>query len=440
MSNNAEKIVIVGGGAGGLILATKLGQRLGKKGHAKVTLVDPQMAHFWKPLLHEVAAGTLDSYVDELSYAAHGRNHGYNFCLGAMKGLDREHKQIKIAEVLDREGEQIIPERTLQYDTLVIAVGSATNDFGIPGIREHCLFLDNLPEAVRFQRVFLQRWMAANSHNELQSRKLNVAIVGAGATGVELTAELHTAIREMRYYNLIDLPVEEAVQFSLIDASERILPALKEKVATQTEQILKKLGVAIYTGEIIAQATSEGFHTKSGRLIPADIRVWAAGIKAPDWLANLDGLESNRLNQLVVKPTLQTTNDDNIFAIGDCASCQLEGMDRPVPPRAQSANQQALLLAQSIQARLKKRDLLPYRYVDRGSLVNMSFYSTVGSLMGNLFGKSTGAFVIEGWFARLAYLSLYKMHQSTLLGWGWVVLNTVSNWITRRSKPRLKLH
>lgn len=432
-------IVIVGGGAGGLELATQLGDSVGKKGLADVTLVDGTLTHFWKPLLHEVAAGTINSHIDELSYAAHARAHYFEFRLGYMDGLDRSNKTITLAPTVGRNGEEVIPRRTFSYDTLVIAVGSQTNDFGTPGVAEHCLFLDSQKQAQNFQRTFLEKWMIACTQSEpLRPGQLNVAIAGAGATGVELAAELHTAIHEMINHGF-DAGAKHPIEFTIIDAADRVLPVLPEKVSTSTQRVLEKLGVKVLTGEMINQATPEGFHTKSGQFVPAEIKVWAAGIKAPEWLTQLDGLETNRVNQLLVKQTLQTTIDDDVFAIGDCASCPQPGSDRPVPPRAQSAHQQATVLFKTLKRRLKQQPPVEFIYSDKGSLVNLSRYSTVGNLMGNLFSKSTEV-KIEGFFARYAYLSLYKMHQHALHGFWWVVLMTLANVLTRGIKPRLKLH
>ncbi|EDY85976.1 NADH dehydrogenase ii [gamma proteobacterium HTCC5015] len=431
-------IVIVGGGAGGLELATKLGNTVGKKQQADVTLVDGTLTHFWKPLLHEVAAGTINAHIDELSYAAHARAHHFSFRLGYMDRLDRDRKYISLAPTLNSEGNELVPRREFHYDTLILAVGSQTNDFGTEGVGEHCLFLDSQNQAQNFHRAFLEKWMIASTQSEpLRPGQMNIAIAGAGATGVELTAELHTAINEMRQThseNISDIPVE----FTLLDAAPRVLPVLPEKVSQSTQRVLEKLGVRIMTGEMITKATPEGFHTKSGEFVPAEIKVWAAGIKAPEWLSTL-GLSTNRINQLEVRQTLQSVDDDDIFALGDCASCPQPNSERPVPPRAQSAHQQADILYKSLVNRLKGKDAVDFVYSDKGSLVNLSRYSTVGNLMGNLFSKSTEV-KIEGLMARFAYMSLYKMHQQALHGFTWVVLMTLANLITKGIKPRLKLH
>ena len=227
----------------------------------------------------------------------------------------------------------------------------------------------------------------------------------------------------------------EAKFRSLIEAAPVLLPALPPRLSEATDRELRRLGIQVFTGEQVVQVTEEGIATRSGRFLPAEIKVWSAGIKAPEFLGRLDGLETNRLNQLVVDQTLKVTRDDNIFALGDCASCPQPDSDHPVPPRAQAAYQQAMLLASSLRGRLQGRPLKTFVYRDYGSLISLS-YSSVGSIMGNLLGSV----MLEGAIARLAYLMLYKKHQLALHGFIWVGLMTLVNLIRRRTEPRLKLH
>ena len=438
MNNKAHlhHIVVIGGGAGGLELATQLGDKLGKSKKANIMLVDCNLTHLWKPLLHEVAAGSLNSHEDELSYMAQGHWHHFIFRLGRMDRLDRGKKEISLAPTVDEHGVEYIPRRIFSYDTLIIAVGSVTNDFNIPGIQEHCLFLDTQQQADHFHKILLRNYYAAHTQKEpLREGQLHIAIAGAGATGVELSAELYEATRQVVEFGL-DRIIPEDVKITIIEGSDRILPALPERLSKLTEKALHNINIQICTGQRITKATAEGFHTHSGQFIPAEIKVWAAGVKAPDFLKGLDGLETNTINQLIVKPTLQTTLDDNIFAMGDCAACPMPDSGNTVPPRAQAAQQQASMLVKTIQRRLRNEPLPEYHYVDYGSLINISQYSTVGNLM----GKLSGNFMIEGVFARLVYLSLYKMHQLALHGFVRVAFSTLANILTRKVKPRMKLH
>ncbi|WP_116422672.1 NAD(P)/FAD-dependent oxidoreductase [Pseudomonas sp. abacavir_1] len=431
----SHRIVIVGGGAGGLELATRLGRTLGKKGRAQVTLVDANLTHIWKPLLHEVAAGSLNSSEDELNYVAQAKWNHFQFQLGRMSGLDRATKRIQLAATLDEDGRELLPARTLDYDTLVLAIGSTTNDFGTAGAAQHCIFLDTREQAERFHKQLLTHYLRAHARQG-EDDQISVAIVGAGATGVELSAELHHAAQELAAYGLTGIQPEN-MRITLIEAGPRVLPALPERISQPVHRTLEKLGVRVMVGSPVSEVSAEGLKTASGEFIPASLKVWAAGIRASSLLKDLDGLESNRINQLVVRPTLQTTRDDDIFAFGDCAACPLgDGSERNVPPRAQAAHQQASLLAKSLVARLDGKPLLEYHYTDYGSLISLSRFSAVGNLMGNLMGSVK----LEGWLARMFYISLYRMHQMALYGFTRTALMMIGDRIGRSTEPRLKLH
>jgi len=431
-----KNIVIVGGGAGGLELATKLGNTLGKRKQAKIHLVDANNTHLWKPLLHEVATGSLDSGIDELSYRAQAHNHHFHFHLGCMGNLVRDNKEIILIAMEDENQKQVLPERRLNYDLLVMAVGSQTNDFGTPGAKEFCSFLDGRQQADVFHQKLLNTYLKANNTASKEGNfELNIAIVGAGATGVELAAELHNTASELAAYGLDQLK-EDQLKVTIIEAGERILPALPERISSAAHRELGKLGIDVKTQTFVQEVTEDGFKTKDGGFIPAELKVWAAGVKAPDWMKDLAGLECNRVSQLVVKPSLQTTLDDNIFAIGDC-SFMLQKDGKPVPPRAQAAHQQASHVYKNIVRLSENKSVLDYVYKDMGSLVNLSRYSTVGSLMGNLTG---GSMMVEGRLARLVYVSLYRLHQVALHGYLKTGLMTLSGRINKIIRPRLKLH
>jgi NADH:ubiquinone reductase (H+-translocating) len=437
--NNLHHIVIVGGGAGGLELATRLGNNLGKRKKAAITLVDSTRTHVWKPLLHEIAAGSMNPDKHELEYVAQAHWHHFRFRLGRMDGLNRATKEVTISPHLDEEGVEVIPRRTFKYDTLVIAIGSTTNDFGVKGALEHSIALDTQAQAEKFHRRLHNALVRAQTQTApIHPGQLEVVIVGAGATGVELAAELHNTTRELAAYGLDKIDADRDIKISIIEASERVLPALPNKLSAAVEEELKKLNVQVLTGERVTEVSAQGVHTHSGRFVPSELVVWAAGIKAPDFLNQLGGLETNRINQLVVKQTLQSTVDESIFAFGDCAACPWLGHDGNVPPRAQAAHQQASLLYKTMKKRVANDTNLPeYTYHDYGSLVNLGRYSTVGSLMGALSG---GSMYIEGLFAKIMYLSLYKMHLMALHGVAEVALQTLARLITRRTEAKVKLH
>ena len=429
-----HRIVIVGGGAGGLELATRLGDRLGRRKRAEVTLVDRSRTHLWKPLLHEVAAGSMDVHDHQLDYLAQARWHRFTFALGALAGLDRGAREIVVARVLDDEGQEILPERRIGYDTLVIAIGSESNDFGTPGVREHAFTLDNTWQAHLFHRRLVNECFRANY--AAQGERIDIAIVGAGATGVELAAELHNTIRVLAAYGLRNFDPAKQIRLTVVEAGPRILAGLPDHVAEGALEVLEGLGVKVLTSEKVVEVTAAGLRTASGHEVPGKFVVWAAGIRCNDVLKEIGGLETNRANQLVVLPTLQATRDADVFAIGDCAAAPWkEG--RNIPPRAQSAHQMASHLVKTIEGRLAGRAPKPYHYRDFGSLVSLGDYDTLGQIMGFI---SNEKFRVEGWIAKFVYVSLYRQHIWALHGFWRMALDTVARWIRRQTEPRVKLH
>jgi NADH dehydrogenase len=435
-----HRVVIVGGGAGGLELATKLGDGLGRRGRADITLIECARAHFWKPHLHELAAGSMDVRVYETDYLAQSHWHHFRYRVGRMRGLDRARRLVLVAPLVDEDGDTVTASQAIAYDTLVIAVGSRTNDFGTPGAREFAIALDDPVEAQRFHRRLVNAYIRAQTQSDpLRPAQLQVAIIGAGATGVELAAELHNTTRTLVSYGLDRIDVDKDMRLILIEAADRVLPALPKRIADAAGRLLANMRISVRTSARVAEVFRNGVRLASGEFIPAELVVWAAGVKAPDFLHDLGGLETNRINQLVVRPTLQTTRDDDVFAIGDCAACPWLGKygDVIVPPRAQAAHQQASHMVKQIRRRLSGKPLLAWRYRDFGSLVSLGEYSTVGNLMGSLTG---GNIWLEGWFARMMYLSLYKMHELALHGFWKTALDTLARLITRRTEPHVKLH
>lgn len=448
-STSLHRIVIVGGGAGGLELATRLGDTLGKRRRAEVTLIERNRTHVWKPKLHEIAAGSMDISDHEVGYLAQSHWHHFKYRIGEMIGLDRERREVLVGPYIDEEGVEVVRARSIPYDTLVIAVGSQSNDFGTPGVREHALRLESAADALRFHQRMVNACIRAHAQGTpLRPEQLHVAIIGAGATGVELAAELHRTTREVVAYGLDRVDPDKDIQVAVVEAAPRVLPALPERLSRATEHLLKEIGVAVHVNAKVASVSASAVHLADGRSLPAELIVWAAGVKAPEFLKDLAGLETNRINQLVVRDTLQTTRDDAIFAIGDCAACvwkdvapergarEHDGV-KIVPPRAQAAHQQAAHLLRQIRRRIDGKPLQEWRYRDFGSLVSLGEFSTVGNMMGGLVG---GNLMIEGYFAKLMYQSLYKMHELALHGSVKVALDTLARLIVRRTEPLVKLH
>lgn len=433
MADTIHKILIVGGGAAGLELATELGQKLGKIGKAEVTLLDAASTHIWKPLLHEVASGTL-AEAEEIEYLSQAYRNHFRFLFGRMEGLDRASKEVIVAAITNKQGVELVPQRRIKYDTLVMAVGSVSNTFGIKGVDQHCRFIDTTKEAFRFQKNLVETYYLQSYAKQSQQRDkpLAIVIVGAGATGVELSAELHEVTKLLATYGL-----ESSIQvnITIIEAATQLLPALPTRLSQATLEQLVKLGINLKLGRRVTEVTETAVHTHDGEVFEADLKVWAAGIKAPDWMKQLDGLETNHINQLIVDQTLQTSDAD-IFAIGDCAACEWIGHGGNIPPRAQSAHQMASTVAKTICNRLKGKPAVKFVYHDYGSLVSLGKFSTVGSLMGSLMGTVS----VGGFIAYLVYLSLYKMHQVAIHGYFRTGMLTLSNLFRRSTHAKMKMH
>ncbi|WP_028115189.1 NAD(P)/FAD-dependent oxidoreductase [Ferrimonas senticii] len=427
-----NKIVVIGGGAGGMELITKLGQQLGKKGKAEITLVDLASHHIWKPLLHELATGSLNEGTNALDYQVHGTHNGYLFQRGALTAIDRDNRQVILAPLFDRHGNQVLAERRLDYDYLVIGIGAISNDFGIAGVKEHAYTLDLTEQAMALRERIQNQFMQHASGQ--RTGKMKVAIVGAGATGVEMAAELFHMANTLRGYgyqlesDLLDLTV--------VEASDSVMPALpKSELRQAVHDKLIEIGAKVAGNTQVTEVTAQGLTTKNGELIEADLVIWAAGVKAPEVLATL-GLEHNRANQLLADASGRSLSDERIFTFGDCAAIpQADGSF--LPPRGQTARQMALLVGYNLIRLLRdpEAELDSYVYKDLGSFVNLAHYKTVG----NMFSFLRGGLQVVGCPARFVYASLYRRHIIALHGPIKGALMLLLCGLSSVVRPRLKL-
>ena len=291
-------IVVVGGGAAGLELATGLGDKLGKRKRADITLIERSRTHLWKPLLHEVAAGSMNVDNHALDYLAQAHWHHFCYRYGEMIGLDRSKREVCLAPTYDDEGNEITPARTFQYDTLVMAVGSTSNDFGTPGVKEFAIPLDTLRQAERFNKRLVNACIRAHAQPEpVRPGQLHVAIIGAGATGTELAAQLHRTTRQIAAFGLDRIDPEKDFRITLIEGADRILPALPERISKATEKLLTDLGVASGRkprlpkfGKTASRWPMAALSRQTGG--------WAAGVKGPEFLAISMGWRSPGITSL----------------------------------------------------------------------------------------------------------------------------------------------
>lgn len=424
------RIVVVGGGVAGLEIASALGKL--KDAHiGSVTLVDADSAHVWKPMLHTIAAGTRDLAQQQTTYLAQATDAHFAYQPGAMSGLDRERKEIILDPIVAEDGREVVPTRRLAYDKLVIAVGSGANDFGTPGVLQHCYMIDSRRKADEFNREIRLRMLRCMTEGET----LQVAIVGAGATGVELAAELVQLSESAEAYGALGKAAK--FQIVLIEAGPRILPSFPEEISIATQTRLEKLGVRVLTNRKVQAAHSASLVLDGDEQIPAGLSVWAAGVKAPDFLSTL-GLPTTRGNQLIVNDDLQTADPD-IYAVGDCASYTLPGETQPLPPTAQVAHQQARYLIELFPKMLAcphAYNGTGFAYRDFGALVSLAHYDAYGSL--GKFGLFNGG-LIRGRLAMLSHIWLYRSHQARLYGFWRGGLLWLVDMMNSRLRPTIRL-
>ncbi|UGQ48222.1 NAD(P)/FAD-dependent oxidoreductase [Massilia endophytica] len=430
-----SKFVIVGGGAGGLELACKLGRKLGPE---KVMLVDSRLYHIWKPSLHEVAAGTLDIHQEGLSYQMLAHDNGFTYVYGAMQALDTAANTIEVDAISTQAGETVLPKRTIHFEQLVIAVGSTSNYFGVPGAQEYTISLNATEDAERFRLTLLKLLTkAALEKGGDGTQGVDVVIIGGGATGVELAAELREASGVYAAYGFGHLDPVRDVRITLLEGAPRILAPLPERVSGAALKLLNQRGITVVTDTRVTDIKPDHVTVAKGEVYPSDIVVWAAGIKAPDFLRGL-GLPVAKGGQIEVSGELVVKGFPNIYALGDCAQCM--GADgKPVPPRAQAAHQQADYLVDTFLriARGQAPQGKPYAYRDYGSLVSFGQTTSVGSLMGSLRGFN---WFVEGFFARMMYTSLHLMHHQAVLGTIRTGVLALARFLIKRTTPLVKLH
>lgn len=421
-----ETIVIVGGGAGGLELATRLGDTLGSSKRAHIVLVDRWPGHFWKPLLHTVASGKCDPQVTELSFSAQALDHDFEFVQGEMLCMDRAHRTITLSPRDGSDGAC----RVIAYDKLVLALGSVTNFYGVPGAAEHALTLDSVADAESFRRRFFDTCTRASESRQ----PVSVVIVGGGATGVELAAELSNTARALADYRIHTLDPEQDIRITVIERGQHLLPQLEPLQAQRAASHLRSLGIDVLTSTSVASVTQDAVIDAAGHAHRADLTLWAAGVEAPQLCATL-GLSTNHLKKIMVDASLRSANDGRIYALGDCANyvCPVKG---PAPPRAQVAHQQAMFLADLL-ARRDDSNRPQFRYHDYGSLISLGQQAAVGALTGPVTGRR---YKVGGAAARVLYRLLYQKHLLQLHGVARMVTHTLVDWLRAKVLPPVRLH
>ena len=440
-TTSAARILIVGGGAGGLQLATRLGSTLGRRGQAQIVLVDRLPTHFWKPLLHEAASGHRDPASHTIEYAAQARRHGFEFVQGELRSVDRARRIATIGAVLDSDGMQIVPQREVHYHDLVLAVGSVTHFFNVPGASRHALPLEHVGHAEDFRKKFLAACAKVNHLADAPGappvRPVCINVIGAGATGVELAAALRHAVGQLAMYRFKALDPERDVRIRLIEGAARVLPVLDPRISARTQAQLERLHIEVLTGTRVSSVEEDATVTSSGERLPADMTIWAAGVAGPAMLRTIEGLALSASNQVIVTDTLQTPDDPHVFAFGDCAACPSGGSSAYLPPRAQVAHQQAVYLRQAFARRLAGKPVAGFVFRDAGTVVSLG---ESGALYQADLRVRARSVIVDGPAATGLYRLLYRKHLWGVHGVGHTLLQALGQLLHSYGRPSIKLH
>ena len=425
----SKKIVIVGGGAAGLELATLLGKKLSKSSLAEITLVDQNLGYTWKPLWHEIAAGRVDITKDKTEYLSHAANHDFKFKFGSLTAIDRKNKEISLEFINSKKGDKTNSLK-LAYDYLILAVGSVHNDFNTLGAKEFCLSFDTINQCKSFHNNLIIKLF---SLAQTDISELHIAVIGGGSTGVELAFEIKNTVK--KFFKQKDIVKSKlAINLNIIESSSTILNDLSDDIKHKTLHLLKKADIKTHVNQKVIKVDQDAIYTQSGNKIKADIKLWAAGIKAPDVLTNLD-MKINKKNQLLIRSTLQLLEDENIFAIGDCAN--FEETKSSLPPTAQLARQQANFLAKSLTNLIKvNKALRHFEFKEQGTIISASSTIAIGEAKTDTIGKIK----LNKKFAYLSYRFLYRRYQSTLYGWPRVLVLIIIDYLNKQVKPSVKLY
>jgi len=350
-----KRIVIVGGGFAGLHLVRHLVGRL-RRDEVELTLIDRNNYHLFTPLLYQIATGELPPHAVAYPLRAALSPHGFRFVRAEVHAVDLASRAIRTSE-----GDFL-------YDIAVLVPGSVTNDFGIPGVKEHALVVKGLTDGRALRHRILSVFEEAGAEAEAAKRKalLSFAIVGAGPVGVELSASMRDLMdHTLRpIYPTIDIAHEPSL--TLIDGADRVVPGMNPRLSDIAYRRLRQLGVEVRLGTLAAEVTADGLRTKDGAGIKAHTVVWAGGVKANPLLASLD-LPKDKDGRLVVDQFFRAGGRDDVLSIGDAAAFDFEG--RPLPMLAQVAVLEAPAAAANLVHLVRGEPLERYHYHRKGDLV-----------------------------------------------------------------------
>ena len=399
-TSSNPRVVIIGGGFGGLSLAKKL-----KNKDFQVVLLDKHNYHTFQPLLYQVATGGLES--GSIAYPIRKVVQNYNdfyFRLAEVKRIDTEGKKV-IADI-----------GTIYFDYLVIATGSKTNFFGNEEIRKNSMAMKTIPQSLNIRSLVLENFEAALLTNDIKEQEalMNFVIVGAGPTGVELAGAFAEMKKHVLPKDYPDLDIRK-MEINLIQGSGKVLDAMSDKSSQKAFEFLRKLGVDIWLNEQVIDYRNNKVTTKSGKIFNTETVIWTAGVMG----ATIDGFEETiiqRGNRLKVNEFNQVEGFNHIFAIGDVASVITEQTPMGHPMMAQPAIQQGDLLASNLVRMVKNKPLKPFIYNDKGSMATIGRNKAVVDLPKWQF---SGVFAWFVWMF-IHLISLIGFRNKLVVFWNWV--------------------
>jgi NADH:ubiquinone reductase (H+-translocating) len=413
-----HRVVIVGGGFGGLHAAKILGQA-----PVDVTLVDKRNFHLFQPLLYQIATGTLSPA--QIS--------------SPLRSILSRHRntQVLMEHAIDVDVAQqhvVTPNRCIPYDTLIVATGVHHHYFGNEAWQQTAPGLKTVEDALEMRRRIFMAFELAEKEPDPEKRKamLTFVVVGGGPTGVELAG----AIAELAFKTLKDdfrnIDIQQT-QVLLLEGLDRVLPPYAADLSEKTARSLQRMGVDIRTQTRVIDVNESGVTVQQGdrtELIPSHTVLWAAGVKASRMgkvLAERTGAALDRVGRVMVDPDLSVPGHPNIFVVGDLAHFAHQG-DAPLPGVAPVATQEGKYVAQKITAQLAGKTVAPFRYREVGSLAVIGQNAAVVDLG---FVKFSGPLAWFIWiFAHIYYLIEFDNKMVVLLQWGW-------NYFTRQRGARL---
>jgi len=388
---NRPKIVILGGGFGGLAAARALYKA------AEITVVDRHNYQTFLPLLYQVSTAGLAA--DHVAYPIRGalRKTSVKFRMASPISIDHRNKEVKLDS-----------SEVLKFDHLIVALGSVTADFGIAGVKEFSLGMKSVSEALTIRAEIMRRFEDLCRFED--DTKFFVTVIGGGPTGVEMAGAIAELIRGPLKSD--QAAVAKNIKVTLVEAGPRLLPSFAPSLSKRTKKDLEKLGVKVLLSSAVKELQHRKVLLKDGSTLQSEITIWAAGVKGADAMKDLNlPVEANRI---AVEPTMQVKNYPNIWALGDIAGAK--GRDGlPLPMVAPVAIQQGKFIAKQIKRIVQGKNLESFKYLDKGSM------ATIGR---------NKAVVQVRWFklaGPLAWLVWLWLHLFYLLG-GRNKIGTMADW------------